>query len=192
MRALNNRIIVKFNNAQKEKFKYGSLELYIPNRIELNSNERETQPNMAEVIYSCIDEILVGDLLVFGHTVLNNRAFVIEKDNEEVISVIPINRDETIYGKLDKNGDVIPLFGNVIVERFYEAPVSSIIITPDAYKKYEKYFAKCIKSHNDYIRKGATVYYYKFSDYELVYNVNGIEKRIIIVKKDDIVGSLND
>lgn len=191
MKAIKGRIIVKFDLYQKERLIYGSLKLYIPNRVELNSNERETQPNIAEVIYSEYEDIKKGDLLVFNHTVLNNRAFIIEKDNDIVISVIPPSEFDLIYGKLDSDGDIIPIFGNIVIERFYQKELSSIIITPDAYKKHEKTFGKCLKSSNENIRPNSTVYYYVYSDYELVYNVNGREKRTIVVKKDDIVGSLN-
>lgn len=186
MKSVMKRFLVKFDVSQKEVIQYNSLRLYIPNRVDLNSNERETQPTMAEVVYSPIEGIKEGDFLLFQHTILNNRAFIVEKNGDIITSAIPSDGSELIYGKLDNFGNLIPLFGNTIIERIYENEVSKIIITPEAYKKHEINFARCLLSY-DNIPCGATVYYYKYSDYELIYNINGIEKKVIIVKRGDIV-----
>lgn len=192
MKPIGKRIIAKFDLQQKETLQYGSLRLFIPNKSGHNENAREGYPTCAEIIDGGKSGLKKGDIAVFVHTILENNSSWIEKNDNHVTLTLPYDGSITIYGKLDKNGDVVPMFGNLVCKRIEKPSISNIIITPDAYKKTEDYKAQVIRvSKGSDIKVGSTVLYYRYSDYELVYNVNGEEKRVILVKRQDVVAVEN-
>lgn len=189
MRPIGNKIILRFNLEQKETYQYGTLKLYIPNRALHSENLRETGCTVAEVVHGGKTSLKPGDIAVFVHTVLDNQALFIEKKDGFVTLTMPADGSETIYGKLGSKGEVIPMFGHLVCKRIDEGPVSNIIITPDAYKKVEPNKGIVIAADPECgIKEGQTVYYHKYSDYELVFSLStGEERRSIMVKRNDIV-----
>lgn len=192
MKPIKNRIIIKYDSEQKEYIVYGSLKLYSPNRTGHNENLRVAAPTCAEVVSSSDSKLKKGDLLLFPHTILDTPSAIIKKEGGYTYMTLPLDQNKvTIYGKLCKGGEIQPLFGNVIVKRIEQKDASSIIITPDAYKKNEDYKAIVLAAPLDSdIHEGDAIVYYKYSDYELVYNINGEEKSVIMVKREDIVGKI--
>ena len=189
MKALRKDIIIKFDINQKETIQYGTLKLFIPSRDGLSENARESWATSGTVLESKFDGIGIGDEVLFVHTILENEATWISKTDSEIIMRIPTDGSCTIYGKIGSKGEVIPMFGNVVCKRIDEAPMSNIIITPDAYKKAEptKGVVICQSSDSGYI-EGQTICYFPYSDYELCYMYKNEEKKAIMVKKEDIVG----
>lgn len=182
------RILLEFDLDQKDSMVFGTLKLYLPNKADVNENMREGYPTVATVLHGGETELQKGDTIVLEHTCLENTGQWVEHIGSHVITSIPIDSDITIYGKLDENGDVVPLFNNYVCKRIEECERSSIIITPDVYKKVQsnKGNVIAVPPNND-IELGSTVIYYKYSDYELVYFVNGVERKVIMVKRADIV-----
>jgi len=183
------KIIIQYSADQKETIQYGTLKLYTPNRALLNENAREANPTAAMVLHGGDTFLKKGDVILFPHTILDTPSAIIEKNGANIIMTIPTDQNKiTIYGKVGKNGEVIPLFGNLVVQRIAQKELSSIIITPDAYKKDEENKSIVLAAPPDSdIIEGQTIIYYKYSDYQLVYNVNGEEKRAIMVKRQDVV-----
>jgi co-chaperonin GroES (HSP10) len=189
MKPIKDRIIIQYDTEQKEYIQYGTLRLYSPNRALKNENSREANPTAAMVVHGGNTFLKKGDVILFPHTILDTPSAVIEKNGTNIIMTIPTDQNKvTIYGKVGKKGEVIPLFGNLVVQRISQKELSSIIITPDAYKKDEENKSVVLAAPPDSdIIEGQTIIYYKHSDYELVYNVNGEEKRAIMVKRQDVV-----
>lgn len=188
MKALKNRLIIKADMEQKSVIKHGTLTLYMPpNQDKLNQDGKVANPVVARVVgaddsYPHIQE---EDLLLLNHNILNNLAFqTMEKEGSEVTLVIPI--DKGILGKISNEGEVIPLCDNVLVERIYEAPVSSIIFTPESYRKTEQNKVKvvAVSPEAEDIEVGKTAIVHKYSDYEVTYNHNERRSAIIVWSKD--------
>ena len=189
MRPIGDKIILKYDKEQKETLLFGSLKLYIPNRGLLNENGRIGFPTVAEVVHPGKTSFKKGDLAVLVHTVLDNPAIYIETKGSIVTLTLPADGSVTIYGKLGDKGEVIPMFKHLVCRRIDEAPKSEIIITPDTYKKSEPHKSIVISAASDSkYHAGQTILYYKYSDYELCYSVNGEDKTAIMVKSEDIVG----
>lgn len=189
MKPIKNKIIIRYDSEQKEYLQYGTLRLYSPNRALRNENSREANPTAAMVVHGGNTFLKEGDVILFPHTILDTPSAIIEKKGTDILMTIPTDPNQvTIYGKVGTKGEVIPLFGNLVVQRIAQKELSSIIITPDAYKKDEENKSIVLAAPPDSdIREGQTIIYYKYSDYELVYNVNGEEKRAIMVKRQDVV-----
>jgi co-chaperonin GroES (HSP10) len=189
MKPIKDRIIIQYDVQQKEFIQYGTLKLFTPNRALLNENAREANPTAAMVLHGGNTFLKKGDVILFPHTILDTPSAVIEKDGTNIIMTIPTDQNKvTIYGKIGKNGEVIPLFGNLVVKRISQKELSSIIITPDQFKKDEENKGIILAAPPDSdLHEGQTIIYYKYSDYELCYNVNGEEKRSIMVKRQDVV-----
>ena len=189
MTPIGNKIILEFDTDQKETIIYGSLKLYVPNRGGLNENARIGWATCARVVHPGISPFKENDIAVFSHTILDNPACWIQRDKNIITLTLPADGSETIYGKLGTRGEVIPMFKNVVVRRIDESTQSEIIITPDAYKKVEPFKAIVLASATDSkYHEGQIVLYYKYSDYELCYNINGEDRTAIMVKSSDIVG----
>ncbi|MEJ7831206.1 MAG: hypothetical protein WKF91_23575, partial [Segetibacter sp.] len=168
---------------------YGTLKLYIPFRALLNENGRVSNPVLAEVVATNekYPEIEKGDVIILGHNTINNKAFeLFTKDGIRTLSV-PVDR--WILGKIGAKGEFLPLFGNTVAQRVPEKPLSSIIITPDAYKKTEenKMNIIAVAPGVSDIKPGQTAIVHRHSDYEAVYHVNGEEHRTVVVYERDIV-----
>lgn len=184
------RILVRANANQKEELVYGTLKLYIPNRRMLNENGRIAEPTLCEVVYSYEKEIEAGDVLVLGHNSINNPAWMISEEDGIKTLCLPVDR--WILGKLGDRGELIPLFGNTVCKRISESPVSSLIITPDAFKKTEqnKVIVLAVAPDVTDIHSGDTGIIHKYADYEIHYSVNGEERSSVIVTSSDIVATM--
>jgi co-chaperonin GroES (HSP10) len=194
MRALKNRLVLKADTEQKSTIKFGSLTLFMPpNQTELNQDGKVANPVLAEVVgndpnYPHIEK---GDFLVLNHNMIGNKAFqAMEKEGSVITMVIPI--DKGILGKLGSDGSIIPLCENILAERIFEKPASSIIVTPDAYRKTEQNKVKilAVSPEAHYLQSGKTAIVHKYSDYECSYTINGESRTAIIVWMVDVVGTM--
>lgn len=189
MHPIGNKIILRFDLSQKETLQYGTLKLYIPNRGGLSENARESWATLAICVHGGKTDLKEGDLVVLVHTILDNPACWIERKDDIITLTIPADGSETIYGKVGEKGEIIPMFGHLVCKRIDESNLSEIIITPDAYKKVEPNKGIVVAaSTNSQYHEGQTVLYHQYSDYELCYNINGEERKAIMVKSEDVVG----
>ena len=192
MKPKKKHIIVKAFLAQKEshivKCADGtSIELYLGRKY--GENSREINPVVCEVTHKAedVNQVDVGDLLIVHHNTLVNEATVIKKDYSEQSVIMPILADNMLYAKINKEtGNLTPLYGNCIAERI-DVVRKSIIIAPEQKKEEIKF--KILATPADYndVAVGDNVICYKLSDYEMVYNFKGSEKRAIRIWKDDIL-----
>lgn len=192
MKPKKKHIIVKAFLAQKEshivKCADGtSIELYLGRKY--GENSREINPVVCEVTHKAedVNQVDVGDLLIVHHNTLTNEAAVIESNYNEQSVVMPILADNMLYAKINKEtGELTPLYGNCIAERI-DVVKKSIIISNEGKKEEVKF--KILATPSDYndVAVGDDVICYKLSDYEMVYNFKGSEKRAIRIWKEDIL-----
>lgn len=196
MKPKKKHIIVKAFLSQKEshivKCADGtSIELYLGRKY--GENSREINPVVCEVTHKAedVEQVDVGDLLIVHHNTLVNEATVIKKDYSEQSVIMPILADNMLYAKIDKEtGELTPLYGNFIAERL-DVVKKSIIIFDEGKKEELKFRILAAPSDCNDVAVGDNVICYKLSDYEMVYNFKGSEKRAIRIWKDDILAVYN-
>jgi co-chaperonin GroES (HSP10) len=187
MRPLKGKIIVKANLNQKEEITYGTLRLVIPYRKGYSEKGRVVNPTLCEVLASNETDIKAGDILIVQHNTLENDPWWIERDGDVVTLSIPV--DKMILGKLGYKGELIPLKGNIVCKRITEPERSSIIITPDAFKKTEanKGIILAVAPDVKDLHEGQTAIYHTYSDYEVWYNINGEDRSAVVMYHQEIV-----
>lgn len=188
MRALNKKIIVKAYLEQKESHEVHCedgrvIQLYIGRKYA--ENNREANPTVAHVIATECNEVSIGDNLVLNHNLITNKAAWIEEKDGYVL--LTINADSTVYAKIDENGTLQPVFGNLIAERIYHKEESKIWSGGDKKDDY-RFKVLAVSNNEEDVKVGDTVLCYKFSDYEMVYHFKGQECRAIVIKKTDVLG----
>ena len=197
MKPKKKHVIVKAFLNQKEthsvKCDNGStIELFIGRKY--GENTREMNPVVCEVIEIAddVDEVVPGDLIIVHHNLLVNDASVIESNREEKSATITFMANNMIHAKIDKEtGELTPLYGNCIAERIVVSE-KSFILSPE--QKNEELRFKIISTPKGYddVAPGDEVICYKLSDYEMVYNFKGSEKRAIRIWKEDILAIYNN
>lgn len=187
MKATKGNILIKADLEQKETLTFGSLKLYIPNKAGMTENMREGNPTVCEVIDGEEFGLHKGELLLLNHNTLINIGLVIVKDGSNVIMSIP--NDRYIIAKLDEDGNVIPLNDNYVTQRIpKEQVISDFIIIPEIEKtNLDNVGVIKVCPFNADLSVSDKIVYYTYSDYELVYSINGVEKRVVTVHRSDIV-----
>ena len=192
MKPKKKHIIVKAFLAQKESHIVNcadgtSIELYLGRKY--GENSREINPVVCEVTHKAddVEQVDIGDLLIVHHNTLTNEANVIKKDYSEQSVIMPILADNMLYAKINKiTGELTPLYGNFIAERI-DVVKKSVIIYDEGKKEEVKFKILATPSDCDDVAIGDNIICYKLSDYEMVYNFNGSEKRAIRIWKEDIL-----
>jgi hypothetical protein len=178
MIAANDKIIVSVDYGQKEKISISGTEILLAKKY--NSNRRESHPVLCTVV-SGSKKIPDGRKLLVHH----NR-FAENSPHHLGDNLYSLSQNNNIYGWIDKDGEVNPLFGNILVERIF---FDSGKVIPEHLRKIHNTKFKVAKSNYGY-KKGKFIYCQPFSDYEIVFVFNGSEKRVVKVHKNDIVGRI--
>jgi hypothetical protein len=195
MKPKKNHIIVKSYEEQKESHQVkcddGSvINLYIGRKY--GENSREINPVVCEVISigDGVEDIEKGDLLIVHHNMLINEALRIERNIEEMSVTLTLHVDNMIYAKINKEtGDTEPMMGSIIAERI-DNPTESILWTQTNTHDTTFKVVSVPKGYED-VKPGDKIICYKLSDYEMVYNFNGSERRGIRILKEDILAVYN-
>lgn len=171
-------IVVSVNLFQKEEvnilgnqFKTGK---------NYNENFRERNPVVAKVEVGN-KEIEKGSYIVCNYSYFDLESPLFMYDN---LYSIPVN--EEIYATINMDGTLRPVCGNLLVER---VEVKSKIDLPDERKK--KYFNQGKASRGTWL-EGKYIFWLPYSDYEIVYQWNGEERRAIKIHENEITGYLKN
>lgn len=174
------RIIVSVVMEQKESITLSGIEFKIMSKF--NGNHREKNPVIATVIegYSKVPR---GTLLVCHHNCFEGEANPFQiSDN---LFSIPFNKS-IVFFSIGEQGELTGLLGNVLAERVNPVSLLEIPITDR-----KSYFDRVtILKDGDGFEKGQEVLTLPYADYQIIYNFNGEEKRIIKVHQDEIVAIL--
>ena len=176
----NDKIIVSVDYSQKESTEiFGSTILLAK---EFSENRRESMPVMCTTMFPH-QTIPCGT-----HLLVHHNRFDIHSPHHLGGNQYSLAINDAIFASVDEDGNAHQMGGNIIVEYFFD---NKSELLPDHLKKPNKYKYKVV--NNGYgFKKGQYIFCYEFSNYEIIYNFKGIERRIIKVKQSDIVGKITN
>ncbi len=181
MIAANKKILVRCDLSQKDFMQIGGVTLKRGN--EYDKNYRERSPVIAQILEHINDELRENDIILAHHnTFYPPSPFFVKED----IFSIPFN-NKMVFAKIDGEGNPQAIAGTIIGEQI-EIP-SKFNLPPEFRKKYVDRIVILNDSYNSY-KKGQIVFVKPYSPYEIVYVFNGIEKRIVKINSEMIVGKL--
>lgn len=175
----NNKILVRVNMGQKDSMFVGGILMSTATKFE--KNYREKSPVIAEVVDGN-ETIKTGDIIVCHH----NHFYPPSPYNlQDDLYSIPFNR--TILGKVNIDGTISAVCGNVFGDR---VPIKTDLAQPPEYQK--KYIDRILitdKGDTKY-KEGQIAFCRPNAPYDIVYNFNGVEKRVTKVDSSQICGVL--
>ena len=147
---------------------------------EFSHNRRESNPVVCKVVEGN-NLIKDGTILIVHH----NR-FVEHSPHYIGDNLYSLAYNDEIFAKVGKDGSAKPICNNILVEYVFEDKDKFL---PAHLRKPNKHKYKVI--HNGYgFKKGQEVFAFPFSNYEIVYIYEGVEHRVIKLKKNDIVAKV--
>jgi len=180
MQSANDKIIVSVDFSQKEKISVGGSEMLLAKSY--SHNRRESMPVLCKVVDGN-GKVPRETMLLVHHNRFGENSPHSLGDN-----LYSLAYNESIFARLDKDGNAIGLCGNVIVEYIY--PEYSVSV-PAHLRQPHKFKYKVLNTGFGY-KKNQKVFAYEFSDYVIVYVFNGEEKRVVKLKSSDIVGKISE
>lgn len=176
MQTLSTRILVEADLTQKD-FDNG-----LQCAKDFQGNHRDRNP------VTCT--VLQGNALVKkGLTLLAHHNFFYEDSPFRVVgNTFSITTNENIFARLDEQGHPHSMFGNVMAERI---PIDYFLEMPPEFQQMYRDRVRVIADGCGY-RKGQVILVENYADYEVIYNFQGVERRVIKVKKEHIVGRLKN
>lgn len=182
MQPVNGKIMVRVNMAQKDELVIGGVKIKTANRYE--NNFREKSPVVAEVVKGN-SRIKDGDVILchHNHFYANNgrpSAYFLQDD----LFSIPYNK--TIFAIVKPDGELRPVCSNMLGTRVVKSAAN--IDIPIELREF--YNDRMIITHGgwtDYT-VGDLIFTRPYSTYEIVYNIDSIEHRVIKVSEDMVCG----
>jgi len=178
VKAVNKKIVVRVNMAQKSDLEIGGVKFKMaPN---FDPNYRERSPVVGEIITGN-KWVSTGQIAVFHHNNFYPPSPYFYKDD---LFSVPFNR--TVLAVFTETGDLSPICGNILCSR---VEIETSIPLPPEKRKYYNDRVVCVDPGwlTD-LRKGQLLFCTPLAMYEIVYNVNGVEKRINKVHSEFIIG----
>ena len=171
---VNGKIIVSVDLEQKNKMLIDGMEFYTATKFE--TNYREKSPTIATVVDGN-EFVKAGDILLCHHNLFYLPSPYHLYDN---LYAIPFSK--VLFAKIDKEGNIEPICGNVIVERIAKKEMFSV-----EHKTEDKIYRLIDKGWTTY-KNGSILFTRPSAGYDIVYNIDGIEKRITKVDSEQICG----
>jgi len=172
------KILVQVNKEQKEFAEIGAVKMFLANNY--NVNYRERNPVIG-VVVDGKGEIENGSFVVAHHNHFGEHS---PYEYSDGLYAIPYNHN--IFAVIDKDGEPHGVCNNIICERIEEDEIIGL-----ANSKRTHFHDRITVLQGGFgYEKGEQILMLPFSDYECVYNFNGIEKRFIRVHADNIVAIL--
>lgn len=184
IKPIKGNILVSVNLYQKDEVDIGGNILMTGKKY--NENFRERNPVVAFV------EKGNKEIPTNSHIICNYSYFDLDSpfeisDNligtKEAFRLYSIPVNEEIYAKVDDDGNIEPVCGNVFIERIMKENKFDI---PEELKK--EHINKGIALTG--IFKDKLIFFLPYANYEIVYQWNGKERRVIKVFEKEITGYL--
>lgn len=176
MKPTKNGIILRVDPLQKERAMFGGIEIMIG--VKYKTNHRDKHPVIG-IVEVGNERISKGTALVVHHNFLYGDVSVYSMGDG--LFSIPVNHN--IFMRIDEKGDPHSMFGNIICERLEE---HSLLKKPGEHIKLYHDRGRVISNGWGY-KKGQIVFAVPYATYEIVYNYDKIERRVVKIYKDDIV-----
>ncbi len=180
LKATNHKIIVSSDVSQKGRITIGGVVLSGATNFDVSYRERS--PTICEVVTGD-DVVQNGDILIAHHnTFYLPSPYHIGGD----LYSIPSN-GKILFAKVLDDGDLLPIYGNMICQKVF---VETKIPLPIEQRKYDIHRSVVINSGYTRFNDGQTIFHRPHSNYEMVYNIDGVEKRAIKCHEEMVVGIL--
>lgn len=163
----NGKILVKVDLEQKGTIIINGAEIIMASKYD--NNYREKSPVLAKVIIGN-DIVFEGDILLCHHNL-----FYLPSPHHLYDNLFSIKSGSTIFAKINKEGNLTPLYGNVLCDRIEKK--TEIPLPPE---QIEKHIDKVIVTNGEgtLFKAGDILLTRPHSYYEIVYMYNGIENRV--------------
>lgn len=176
------RLIVHCDLDQKAAIKVGGKSFLCTPKFALN--HREKAPVVATVITG--NDKIPGDSVIITH----HNLFYGDSHFALGDGLFSIPYNENIFALLDEQGNAHSIGGNIIAQRVEKKLPGGFEQPPANYKNYKDRLV--ILSDGEGFKAGQVVFTILMADYEIVYNWDGNERRIIKVLASDIVAVLKN
>lgn len=167
MKNTNDRIIVRVNMGQKDTMIIGSVK--VRTALLYETNYRQKSPVIAEVVEKN-RWLAIGDVILCHHNHFYPPSPYFLQDD---LYSIPANH--TIFAILSKEGELEPVYGNVIAEK---VEIETPLPLPPEQRKYYKDRGRIIHGGWTKFKPGELVFTRPSAPYEIVYIFGDIEKRV--------------
>lgn len=178
MIAANNKIIVSVDYSQKGKVSIGDSSILLAK--EFSTNRRESEPVLCEVEQGNM-VVPKGTILLVHHNRFSPNSPHYLGGNKYSLAY-----NDSIFASVSASGKATGLCDNIIVTQFID---NDFELIPDQLKKPNKFKYRVVNNGFGF-KKGDIVFAYEFANYEIVYVFEGVEHRVIKIKKADIVGRI--
>lgn len=176
----NNKVLVRVNLAQKDKMSINGVEF--STAIKFDSNFREKSPVIAQVV-SGNQYLKINDIIICHHNHFYTPSpYHIQDD----LYSIPFNH--TILAKINKDGTLSAVCGNVLGNRI---ELKSQYYVPNYKQYYTDRIVITDKGGTKY-KNGQVIFTRPSAPYDIVYNIDGIERRVTKVNSEMICGILTE
>ncbi len=181
MEATNQKIIVSVDLEQKNEMVINGVTMSTATLFE--KNYREKSPTIATVI-SGNEYVKEGDVLICHHNLFYLPSPYHLYDN---LFTIPFSK--ILFAIIKEDGEIEPICGNLICNKIKES--SLLELPPELQKFHINRYEVEKQGWTDY-KKGDIIFTRPQSGYDIVYNINGEEKRITKVDSEMICGVLKN
>lgn len=179
MKAINDKVIVQCDLAQKNKFLLDGTEFIVPLSFEVNY--REKSPVLCRAV-SENDVISKGDILVCHHnTFYEPSPFFLYDDFFSIIC-----NGNIIFAKINVfDGSLLPLYGNMLCSQI--AIPYNMVLPEKEQKPYPDRVLVTDPGYTKY-KKNQILFHRPFGWYVIVYNWNKELKRVCKLHESQLVG----
>lgn len=178
----NNKIIVSVNMKQKDTMKMG--DIIVSTALKYEVNYREKSPTVCCVVEGNVF-IQKGDIILAHHNTFYTPSPYHLGDD---LFSIPAT-GKVLFAIVKKDGTLKPILGNILCNRV-EIP-SLLPLPPEKIKTYTDR-AIVIDSGLPAYKEGRLIFHRPSAGYDIVYNFNGIEKRVTKIPADQVCGIVSE
>ncbi len=179
MKATNGKVLVRVDMEQKNAMKIGDVVCKTANNFGTNYRERSPVIGVFDEGTEYFDK---GDFALFHHNHFYHPSPYYLQDD---LYSVPLNK--TIFGLLNHNREMTPLFGNMICKKI---PIPTALpLPPDEQKFYNDQY-EIVDSGWTIYKTGDIIFTRPHSGYEIVYIFDKEEKRVIKVDSEMVCGIL--
>lgn len=177
MRVIHDRLLVRVNMRQKDEFTIGGVT--VKAALPFENNYREKAPVVGLIVQGN-NYIKEGSIGLFHHNHYYPPSPYFLQDD---LYSVPFNK--TLFGLIDDAGDIQPMCGNIICQR---VPEEYALPVPVEQQKTHIDRAIVVKPGDTMYKPGQLIFHRLNAGYDIVYNWNGVEKRVTKVHADMVVG----
>jgi hypothetical protein len=162
---------------QKDEFTIGGVT--VKSALPFETNYREKSPVVGEIVQGNA-YVKDGSLCIFHHNHFYQPSPYYLYDD---LYSVPFNK--TLFGTVDAQGELQPLCGNLICDR---VPETYVLPVPIEHQKTHIDRAVVIRPGLAPYKSGQMIFHRPHAGYDIVYNWNGIVKRVTKVHEEMVVG----